>query len=123
MPDWSIKIIGEEHFDFGKHSSNMQFSPFRQQVLVDDLISWNNQTEAQHQPWPLDAGGKPINLGSMVNPWGVNPVPGGASSNPAYNVASSPTGIVKYGCALHLNEDKTAREVGELEVLTQAPTL
>ncbi|HUP63144.1 MAG TPA: hypothetical protein VNA69_22325 [Thermoanaerobaculia bacterium] len=118
MPDWSIKITLIPSPSTPSEGPTTGFVPSPQQVLVDDLISWNNQTNGEHQPWPLDSNGKPAATG-----WGVNPVPKDASSNPAYNVASSPTGIVKYGCKLHLDSEGKAIEVGELEVLTQPPAL
>ena len=109
MPDWSIKITP---VSASNPNGPAQFSPASQQCLGSDNISWNNQTGITHQPWPLGTDGKPAATG-----WGVNPVPAGESSNPAYSVATPTANTnVKYCCYIH------PEEIGTLEVLLAPPT-
>ena len=109
MPDWLIKIVSVTPTNMDDPTA--AFLPTTQQCLSGDNITWKNQTDDEHQPWPLGPDGKPAATG-----WGVNPVAPGTSSNPTYSVATSPKGIVKYCCKKHTSE------VGELDVLTAPPT-
>jgi plastocyanin len=108
MPDWSIKIVPVTP---SNPAGPAQFNPSPQPCLVSDNISWNNQTDEEHQPWPLGSDGQPAATG-----WGVNMIPAGQSSNPSFSVPASPTGIVKYCCKKHQTE------LGQLEVLINPPT-
>ena len=112
MPDWSIKITPVSP---SNPTGPAQFDPATQQCLGSDNISWNNQTGLTHQPWPLGSNGQPAATG-----WGVDPVPAGASSNPAYSV-DTPTAntTVKYCCKIHPD---VPSEVGTLDILLAPPT-
>ena len=117
MPDWSIKIVpttgGGAEFvpDLkGKKAGD----PL--QCMADDLVTWNNTTEEQHQPWPADATYTALPNDKVLPRGGPNYlsdiIPAGGSSRPSYDVAqpaavppatTSPNQwTVYYICALHL---------------------
>lgn len=115
MPDWSIKIVKG---DDGK----TRFVPDQigaepgdpLQAYQDDLVSWNNTTAQQHQPWPTDAKYEPLS-GELVKRGNAlymsDPIPGGQSSRPSYGVAlpknppNQKAWTVYYYCKTHPDEE------------------
>jgi plastocyanin len=68
------------------------------QAQVGDLVSWNNQTQQEHEIWQTGAG----RLTEQINPF--------QSSTPGYIVAladDKKTGSIAYYCAIHPGETGT----------------
>lgn len=115
MPDWSITIIPSANgaaFVPDLHGAQPGDPLHTQQ---DDLVTWNNTTHDEHQPWPADADYNPL-PGSEVTRGSArylsDVIPPGGSSRPSYDVAapSSPapqTWTVYYVCKLHPDERGT----------------
>jgi len=73
-----------------------------------DIVSWNNRTPDQHQPWPLGPDGKPLSeadaksqglyLSNVIAPW--------QSSSPGYVTTAPATGstTIAYTCTFHPDE-------------------
>lgn len=111
MPDWSIKIVpstGGEGAAFlpdlkGKNPGD----PL--ECMADDLVTWNNTTGEEHQPWPADDTYTALPNDKVLPRGGPNYlsdiIPAGGSSRPSYDVAqpaAAPTQwTVYYICALH----------------------
>jgi hypothetical protein len=109
--DWSITIAS---------SGDSAFQPKSQDAENSDLISWNNRTGQQHQPWPATADYQPLPdsditkgaagcnyLSDVIEPW--------ESSSPAYVCAAPLTGstTIYYVCKIHPDEP---REQGAIVV-------
>jgi len=104
MPDWTVKIVQAS-------AGGAKFSPSAQQTQQDDLVSWNNQTNETHQPWPTDANYNPLDVSRSSPQYLSDPIPPKRSSRPSYDVAQpSPTPpsktppanwTVYYYCATH----------------------
>jgi hypothetical protein len=114
MPDWSIEIVQKDV---------TSFEPKNLDAMQDDLVSWNNTTGANHQPWLLDASGKavpdprkgidPTQPISDSNPLDQKTrstylsdlILPGASSRPAFDVfkpaGTGDTWTLSYYCAVH----------------------
>ena len=110
MPDWSIKIVqssgdGAEFVPDLKGKS--AGDPL--ECMADDLVTWNNTTKEEHQPWPADASYNALPNDQVLPRGGPNYlsdiIPAGGSSRPSYDVAqpaSAPAQwTVYYICALH----------------------
>jgi hypothetical protein len=83
-----------------------------------DIVSWNNRTPDEHQPWPLGSDGKPLSeadaksqnlyLSDVIAAW--------QSSSPGYVTAAvanpNPT-TIEYTCTFHPDE------YGSIEVWLQ----
>lgn len=111
MPDWSIKIVPSSS------GTGAAFQPDLKgknpgdslECMVDDLVTWNNTTKDEHQPWPADSSYTALPNDQVLPRGGPNYlsdiVPAGGSSRPSYDVAqpaSQPqTWTVYYICALH----------------------
>ena len=110
MPDWSIKIVqgsgqGAEFVPDlkGKKAGD----PL--ECMADDLVTWNNTTQDEHQPWPADNTYTALPNDQVLPRGGPNYlsdiIAAGGSSRPSYDVAQ-PTSApaqwtVYYICALH----------------------
>lgn len=112
MPDWLIKIVSVTPTNPGDPTA--AFDPATQDVLAGDNVTWNNKTDSEHQPVPLNP---------PTPAWGVNAVPAGQSSNPTYSVKAPLDGTnkpiygpVTYQCKNH------PKEVGTLNILKVPPT-
>ena len=57
MPDWSIKIVPNPS---GVANAPGRFEPL--EANLDDIVSWNNTTKDEHQPWPTDSNYQPLNV-------------------------------------------------------------
>ena len=113
MPDWSIKIVPSSS------GTGAAFQPDLKgknpgdplECMVDDLVTWNNTTHDQHQPWPADSSYNALPNDQVLPRGGPNYlsdiVPAGGSSRPSYDVAQPSTQpppqtwTVYYICALH----------------------
>jgi hypothetical protein len=105
MPDWSITIVSPTSGD-----ELATFSPSPRRVIVADNVSWNNQTDGEHEPWPLDPDG----VTPAATGWGINAVLKDQSTIP-YSVPDAPGTTIKYCCKIH------PQEIGEIEILTAPP--
>ncbi|HEY2094017.1 MAG TPA: hypothetical protein VGJ81_19250 [Thermoanaerobaculia bacterium] len=116
MPDWSIKIVPSSTGDGAAFLPDLQGKkpgdPL--ETLADDLVTWNNTTEDEHQPWPADDTYTALPNDQVLPRGGPNYlsdiIPAGGSSRPSYDVAQPagpdpdnppPTWTVYYICALH----------------------
>ena len=106
MPDWSIKIVPS-----GK-SGGAAFVPDQLDAWQDDLVSWNNTTEATHQIEVVEIAWA---AGTSTPSFVTQPIPKHGSSRPSYDVAQpsakpSPSAwIVRYRCKLHPQEQGTIK--------------
>lgn len=84
------------------------FDPTPLSAQQNDVVCWTNNTGETHQPWPLDANGKPLPASST--PRGSanylsDPIPPNRSSRPSYIVVqpsgNPPTWKLNYYCATH----------------------
>ncbi|HEV7425788.1 MAG TPA: hypothetical protein VGQ46_05435 [Thermoanaerobaculia bacterium] len=59
--------------------------------MADDLVTWNNTTEDEHQPWPADDTYTAQPNDQVLPRGGPNYlsdiIPAGGSSRPSYDVA------------------------------------
>ena len=111
MPDWSIKIVPSSSGTGAAFQPDLKGkSPGDPlECMVDDLVTWNNTTKDEHQPWPADPSYNALPNDQVLPRGGPNYlsdiVPAGGSSRPSYDVAqpaSQPqTWTVYYICALH----------------------
>ena len=125
MPDWSVRIVRN-----GTTTSATSFDPTNLNAMQDDLVSWNNTTEEEHQPWLLDASGTPIPdprkgidpnkpisdtnpldpKSRLVSTYLSDLILPGASSRPAFDVAkpatvTQDTWPISYYCNVHPHRD------------------
>jgi hypothetical protein len=112
MPDWVINIIssdsGEASFIVDSLGAK-QGDPLN--AKQDDLVSWYNQTNDDHQPWETDSDYNPNELSDLSDI-----IPGGEPSN-NYN-CTQPAGspqqwTVYYYCSRHPDN---ANERGSINV-------
>jgi len=111
MADWSIKIIPASTGNGAAFAPDIQgYGPGDAlPAQQDDLVSWNNTTDDTHQPWPTDSSYNPLSEADVLPRGSANylsdPIPGGQSSRPSYDVAlpsgSPQTWTVYYFCKLH----------------------
>ena len=117
MPDWSIKIVpstaGEGAAFVPDLKGKKAGDPL--ECMVDDLVTWNNTTKDEHQPWPADSSYTALPNDQVLPRGGPNYlsdiIAAGGSSRPSYDVAqpaavppatTPPTQwTVYYVCALH----------------------
>jgi hypothetical protein len=111
MPDWSIKIIPSDTDEDAEFVPDLddakQGDPLEAQQ--DDLVTWNNTTDEDHQPWPTDANYNPLPDSQVKRgtpSYLSDPIPAGGSSRPSYDVAQPAdtkpaTWTVYYFCKLH----------------------
>jgi hypothetical protein len=111
MPDWSIKIVGQPGQTATFEVDRNDVEPGNPLVAGQgDLVSWNNTTEDDHRPWPLDAQGNPMPVSAV--PRGSkyylsDTIPRDSSSRPTWLVPSKAqdgSTTVQYCCLLHPQE-------------------
>lgn len=104
--DWSIKIEGAP-------GVAAKFVPQGGQAgdplnaKVGDIVSWGNNTQETHQPWPTDSNY--VLQPDPPNPKLSDPIFQQQSSSPAWNVAGS--GTVYYRCKTHPTRPELGRIV------------
>jgi hypothetical protein len=119
MADWLVNIItgasGDAEFVVG-FSGAQQGQPL--QADQDDLVSWNNETNDEHQPWQTDENYNPLDssiLSGLIKP-------GQSSDN--YDCAqpssSPPQWTVYYYCNRHPDN---AKERGSIQVTALPQTM
>ncbi len=98
MADWVVNIVSVES---GESSFVVDGSTQGQPLEAhqDDTVSWNNQTNDEHQPWQTNSNYEPLAQSDLSDP-----IPEGEPSN-SYN-CSSPDGnpqhwTVYYYCSRH----------------------
>lgn len=109
--DWSIKIVPASSGGGAAFQPNLHgYEPGDPlPAQVGDIVSWNNTTEDEHQPWPTDSNYNPLSDAAVLPRGGPNylsdPIPGGEPSRPAYVVVapntSPPGSTIYYYCKLH----------------------
>jgi|SRR6185369_11117230 len=116
MADWSIRIVP------AKSGGGAAFVPDLAgygpgdalPAQQDDLVTWGNETDETHQPWPTDCNYVPMSEAQVLPRGSANylsdPIPPQESSRPSYDVsqptppppAKPPTEwTVYYCCRLH----------------------
>src|SRR5215469_2830464 len=92
MPDWSIKITS-------------QFEPSKANVKNGDLVSWDNEANVAHWPWPVTSATAPPQdpLPPSLSPLSPNPIKPHSSSDD-YSVTANVGTTIFYCCKLHPNE-------------------
>ena len=107
MPDWSIKIIATPGGGAALQPDLVDAKPGDPlEVQEDDLISWNNTTNQQYQPWPTDSNFVPLpdDKVSMANDnYLSDPIPANRSSTPVYDVVMPTSGDTIYYCLKNTN--------------------
>jgi hypothetical protein len=102
MPDWSIKIIpGANPWDPAVFAVDRNgVAPGAPLVAgANDLVSWNNTTDDEHQPWPAKADYSPLPQplpnatpdpnNSRDSPYYLSdPIPPKSSSRPTWQVVT-----------------------------------
>ena len=111
MPDWSIKIVRSNTGTGAAFQPDLQGKKQGDplEAMADDLVTWNNTTDDQHQPWPADSSYNALPNDQVLPRGGPNYlsdiIPAGGSSRPSYDVAQPKTNpqtwTVYYICALH----------------------
>jgi hypothetical protein len=123
MPDWSIKIVPAEKptkdvpAAFVPDLRGAQpGTPLTAQV--DDIITWNNTTNHDHWPWPVDADGNPLPDNQVSTAKGnylSDRIRAGMPSSPSFDVPMQ-TAPINYCCKLH------PKMLGQI-IITQIPDL
>ncbi len=90
-------------------------------MKAGDIVSWDNQTDDIHQPWPADAKGNPL-PDSVVGKSGKpnylsDEIEPGESSRPAW-VGKSPIKPVPGGSMIYYCCKRHPQEVGRIEIVT-----
>jgi hypothetical protein len=98
MPDWVVNIVSSES---GETSFVVDGAAQGQPLEAhqDDTVSWNNQTNDEHQPWQTNPSYQPLDQSDLSGP-----IPAGEPSN-SYNCTSPATNpqhwTVYYYCSRH----------------------
>jgi len=103
MADWLVNIVlsgsGETSFEVDGFTQGQPLDAHQ-----DDLVTWNNQTNDEHQPWQTDSSYEPLTNGSLVDP-----IPKGQPSI-TYNCSSPAANpqhwTVYYYCRNHPDNPK-----------------
>ena len=117
MPDWSIKIVAAASGGGAAFQPDIPGSQPGDPLLAqqDDLVTWNNTTDAAHQPWQTDSNYEALTeawVGSHAGLKLSDSIPAGRPSSPAYDVAqpgdqdpnAPPSSwTIYYFCKLHPN--------------------
>jgi hypothetical protein len=121
MPDWSVKIVP---VDPTKPAGSARFDspgqPAGTPLIAQngDVVTWNNTTDAEHQPWPTDANYDPLPSGPNQAGYMSDPIPAGDSSTPAYPVTLTDPAkpqVFYYYCKNH------PRDLNERSAITVSP--
>lgn len=110
MPDWVVNIVssgsGEASFVVDGATQGQPLDAHQ-----DDTVSWNNQTNDEHQPWQTNSSYEPYDQSDLSDP-----IPEGEPSN-SYNCTSPATNpqhwTVYYYCSRHPDN---ANERGSINV-------
>jgi hypothetical protein len=98
MPDWVVNIVSSES---GEASFVVDGAAQGQPLEAhqDDTVSWNNQTNDEHQPWQTNSSYQPLDQSDLSDP-----IPAGEPSN-SYNCTTPATNpqhwTVYYYCSRH----------------------
>jgi plastocyanin len=109
---WCITISGNPATFVPDVYSESPTPPAGLQAQVGDTVSWNNQSEEQHQPWETDVNHVlqgTAGICDVIEPW--------EPSTPGY-VLQLPTGTkapvtISYRCAVHRDRD----EFGTIDII------
>jgi hypothetical protein len=120
MPNWSIKIVpaaqpmAEVPAAFVPDRRDVDGNPLPPgaplTAQADDSVHWNNTTNEDYWPWPVDYYGNPLPDNQVSNQFGNYlsdriPAggPAGRPSRPNYNVPIVPFSgtTINYCCKLH----------------------
>ena len=125
MPDWSIKIVP---VDPTKPAGSAQFVPQTapvgqpQATWDGDTVSWNNTTDAAHQPWPTDSNYDPQPAKPGDNNYMSDDIPARGSSRPAFAInlpTNVPTPyILYYYCKDHPDDPNERGTISIIPVPT-----
>ena len=74
-----------------------------------DIVSWNNRTADEHQPWPLGTDGKPLSEDDAKSRglYLSDVIPAWQSSTPGYVTAAAQNAtyaVILYTCTFHPEE-------------------
>lgn len=111
--DWSITIVPSGNSAAFQPQNGQAGQP--QNTENSDLVSWNNRTGEEHQPWPATSDYQPlpddqITKGSAGCNYLSDPIQPWESSQPAYLCtvpSSGQTTTIYYVCKFHPNEHGT----------------
>ncbi len=107
MPDWSVRIVP---VDASQPAGPAQFNapgqpPNTPLIAQDgDIVTWNNTTDTEHQPWPTDENYNPLPVKKNDVGYMSDPIPARDSSTPAYPVTLADPAKAQtfyYYCAKH----------------------
>jgi hypothetical protein len=123
--EWSVKIVPNPSGSGAAFQPNLvpEVPPGSTlNAQIGDIVSWRNDTTAEHQPWPTQgnvAGGPPAAAASGPTLLSRK-IPPGTSSSPQYVVnpaAFTPPagGVIYYCCLIHPNEKS---EQGSITIVT-----
>lgn len=95
---WSVMIVaGSPCASFVPDVYGTTGSTLKAQT--NDVVCWNNQTNEEHQPWPL-TNGEPDETGPGLS----DPIAAYRSSSPAYVVQATAGQTIDYCCRFHPDE-------------------
>jgi|SRR6266576_3090442 hypothetical protein len=117
---WSIKIVPLRSPVAGQTAEFVPDFPGAKpgdplEVSSGDGVSWNNESEQVHQPWPTDAAGNVLSdppIGPRLTPnYLSDPVEAQTSSRPQWNATSSPAtqNTIFYRCRVFGHENETGK--------------
>jgi hypothetical protein len=111
MADWSIRIVRASSGGGAAFVPDLSgYGPGDAlPAQQDDLVTWGNETDETHQPWPTDCNYVPLSEAEVLPRGSANylsdPIPPQESSRPSYDVSQPATNpnawTVYYFCKLH----------------------
>ena len=109
MPDWSIKIVaGRNRGDPAVFVPDLDGAQPGDPLIAspNDLVSWNNTTREEHQPWPAGSDFQALTEDKVPPAFYLsNKIPPDDSSRPSWVVSSPLSGnTLFYCCRLHEGE-------------------
>jgi hypothetical protein len=99
---WSITIVAGEPYASFVPDVYSEEPVTALKAENGDLVSWNNQTDKEHQPWLTDSDyvqQGTSGITDVIPEWG--------SSTPFYVITQSAGTTVYYHCAIHPDEHGT----------------
>jgi hypothetical protein len=108
--DWSIQIVPAETGGDAAFVPDIAGAKPGDPLLAgsSDLISWNNRTADEHQPWPADHTYAPLSDGLVkAQPQNLlsNAIPAWTPSTPAFTTPiQASTLTINYICKIHPQE-------------------